>query len=627
MKKILLLSMALFIGMAGFSQKAVPVSKDMLKKSAEATALMNTDDATNFNAPVNMMTNADAYSPTETIIGTTWYDLFSNSFIGDRFYRWEDGTMAAVWILGYEASTFPDRGTGYNFFDGSAWGTAPTARIETLKTGWPNIDDWGAGEIGVAHNGVTSLEIIQRDTKGTGAWTQTNFLGPAAIVDELTWPRIITTGENNEYIHLIANSYVEYNSQTTALLYSRSSDGGATWDPQNVILDGTGPDDYIEIGADDYMMAARGNTVCILFGSAWNDLFYLRSDDNGDTWSKNIIWQHPYPFFDWAVTIADTFFCVDNSAHLTLDYDGHVHVVFGINRVAHFETGTTYTLWPLYDGIGYWNDEMETFNSDGDNLNALAPPYYGYADSELEEDVTCIGWMQDVNGNGTLDLNSDILYYRQIGPSTMPSITVDEFGYKYVTYASTTETYEYDVYNYKHIWARGYDVVEGTWGNFIDLTSDIIHIFDESVYPMLSCNTDANIHYIYQADITPGIALDDDHAYQENRWTYGMLPKVELTPSYTGVSENAVIDNSSVSQNFPNPFSGVSTVNVTLQEAANLSLVVTNMTGQKVMELNKGFVPAQNHTFTIDASNLQSGIYFYTVTAGQSQVTRKMIVE
>jgi len=51
------------------------------------------------------------------------------------------------------------------------------------------------------------------------------------------------------------------------------------------------------------------------------------------------------------------------------------------------------------------------------------------------------------------------------------------------------------------------------------------------------------------------------------------------------------------------------------------------MTGQKVIEINKGHVPAQNHVFTIDATNLQSGVYFYTVTAGESQVTRKMIVE
>ena len=619
--------MVLFIGMAGFSQKAIPVSKDMLKQSAEASFIMNTDDPTNFNNPVNMMSNTDAFSPTETIIGTTYYDLFSNSFIANRFYRWEDGAMSAVWIFGLEATAFPDRGTGYNYSDGTAWGPAPTARVENTRTGWPNIDDWGAGEIGVAHNGSAGLEIIQREAKGTGAWTQTNFLGPAGIENDLTWPRIITSGENNEYIHMIANSYVEYNGQTTALLYSRSSDGGATWDPQNIILEGTGVDDYIEIGADDYMMAARGNTICIMMGSAWYDLFYLRSDDNGETWEKNLIWQHPYPYFDWNVTIADTFFCVDNSAHMTIDYDGHVHVVFGMNRVMHLEVGTTYNLFPYVDGIGYWNDMMEPFNADGDNLNALAGPQYGYSDSEMIEDVNYIGYMQDVDGDGEITLNSDILYYRQIGPSTQPSITVDEFGYKYVLFSSTTETYEYDVYNYKHIWARGYDVVNGTWGEFIDVTSDIVHIFDESCYPLLASNTDGNIHYIYQADITPGIALDDDHAYQENRWTYGMLPKPELTPSHTGVSEKEIIDNSHVSQNFPNPFSGVSTVKVNLQEAADLSLVVTNLTGQKVMEMSKGFVPAQNHTFSIDASSLQSGIYFYTVTAGNSQVTKKMIVE
>ena len=163
----------------------------------------------------------------------------------------------------------------------------------------------------------------------------------------------------------------------------------------------------------------------------------------------------------------------------------------------------------------------------------------------------------------------------------------------------------------------------------MDLTSDIQHIFDECVFSVIASTSDENIHYIYQADITPGIALDDEHAYQENRWIYGMLPKVELTPSWTGigVEEAELIDDSHVSQNFPNPFTGTTTVNVNLEKAANLSLVVTNMTGQKVIEINRGQVPAQTHTFTIEADMLQAGIYFYTVTAGTSQVTRKMIVE
>jgi hypothetical protein len=629
MKKLLLLSLVLCIGVIAYGQNAPALSKDLLNKTAEATFIKGTDDATNFENPVNMLRSAGAYGPLESQLGITWYDLFSNKFIGDRFYRWDDGTMAAVWIYGIEATAFPDRGTGYNYFDGSSWGPEPTMRLETVKTGWPNIHAWGSdGEIGVSHNGVTSLEIFNRETKGSGAWTQTNFLGPAGIENDLTWPRIITSGENNEVIHMVVNTYVEYQGQPTALLYSRSEDGGATWDPHNVVMEGTGPNDYFEIAADEYTMAARGNTVCVLLGSAWHDLFYMRSDDNGETWDKVIVWEHPYPFFDWNTTIADTTFAVDNSAHLTIDYDGHVHVVFGITRVAHWEVGTTYNYYPYVDGVGYWNDMMDPFSNE---LNALAPPQYGYPDTELIEDYNYIGYMQDVDGDGVITLADEIVSYRQLGPSTMPSITVDEFGYRYVVFSSTTETYVNEPYNYKHLWARGYDNATGSeqWGDFMDLTESIVHIFDECVHPILASNTDDHIHYIYQVDITPGLALDDDHAYQENRWLYGMLPKTELTPSWTGVGveEVAAIDNSKVSQNYPNPFSGTTNVTVQLEKASELSLVVTSMTGQKVIEINKGQVPAQTHTFTIDASSLRSGIYFYTVTAGESQVTRKMIVE
>ena len=159
----------------------------------------------------------------------------------------------------------------------------------------------------------------------------------------------------------------------------------------------------------------------------------------------------------------------------------------------------------------------------------------------------------------------------------------------------------------------------------MDLNTNIAHVFDDCVYPMIGNTSDANIHYMYQADISPGNALDGDHDYQENRWIYGMLPKTDLL---TGIGEEQELINSAqVSQNFPNPFNGSTKVQVQLETPSELSLVITNLTGQKVIELNKGYVPAQTHTFTIDATTLQSGVYFYTVTAGSSQVTKKMIVE
>ncbi|MBU2650070.1 MAG: glycoside hydrolase, partial [Bacteroidetes bacterium] len=534
MKKFLLLSLVLCIGLAGYSQKATSVSKDLLNKAVKTEYKAPISEQTNLTLPVNSATNIKALSPNEVQIGNSQYDLWTNTLYSNRFHRWEDGTMAGVWMFGLQATSFPDRGTGYNYYDGTQWGPMPTARIESLKCGWPNIAPWGDGEFGAAHNGVTSLELISRPAKGTGAWTQVNFLGPDGITDDLTWPRLATTGENNEVIHLVANTYVEYEGQATALLYSRSSDGGATWDPHNVILDGMGSDYYFEIGADDYALSTHGNTIIILVGGAWNDMFYMRSDDNGDTWDKHIIWEHPYPFFDWNTTIADTFFSNDNSAFGTIDNTGKFHVVFGLNRVMHLEVGTTYNLFPYVDGVAYWNEDMPPFSND---LAALAGPQYGYANSEMVEDYNYIGYMQDVNGDGEITLNTDILYYRELGPSTMPTITIDDQGRRFVLFASTTETYENDVYNYKHIWARAYD--NGEWGPFLDLSKDIVHIFDECIYPHLASTSDDNIHYMYMADVTPGLALDDDHGYQDNRFIYASLAKTELL---TGVAEPAVIN-------------------------------------------------------------------------------------
>ena len=560
----------------------------------------------------------------ESQIGTTWYDLQTNSQLDNRFYRYDDGSMGAVWTMGFESSNFPDRGTGYNFYNGVEWGPEPMVRIESLRCGWPSYSPWGAdGELVVSHDFAASELIINtRETKGSGSWNESVFTytnGPAT----LSWARVITSGENNEVIHLISNTYGAYMGQPTGLVYSRSTDGGDTWDPENMVLEGTGDDSYFEISADDYTMAARGNTVGILIGSPWMDLFYMRSDDSGDNWSKHIVWEHPYPFLDPATMLADTFFCMDGSAQLTIDYQGHAHVVFGIQRAIADESGYGLYAWnPDYDGIGYWNDMMEPFSND---LDALAPPDLGYENTEMIEDVNYIGWMQDVDGDGVVTLEG-IMNYRTPGMSSMPTITVDEQGQRFVIFTSNTETYVYtggiEPVNYKHLWARAY--ANTVWGEFIDLNEDISHVFDECIYPQLASSSDDNIHYFYNADVAPGTALDGDHDYQVNRMIYGMFPKSDLI---TGIDESHHIPEANVSQNYPNPFSNETFVKVELENAVNLRLVVTNLAGQKVLEYTKGQVVAGEYGFKIDGSSLNSGIYFYTVYADDSSVTRKMVVK
>jgi hypothetical protein len=102
------------------------------------------------------------------------------------------------------------------------------------------------------------------------------------------------------------------------------------------------------------------------------------------------------------------------------------------------------------------------------------------------------------------------------------------------------------------------------------------------------------------------------------------LPKTDVL---TGVNNPGTITEASVSQNYPNPFSNTTTITVNLKDNADLSLEVTNLTGQQIMLKERGYVNAGTYFFQVDASDLPTGIYFYTVTANESQVTRKMIVK
>jgi len=61
---------------------------------------------------------------------------------------------------------------------------------------------------------------------------------------------------------------------------------------------------------------------------------------------------------------------------------------------------------------------------------------------------------------------------------------------------------------------------------------------------------------------------------------------------------------------YPNPFNAMTTVSVSLPDAADLNLNVYNIMGELVAELSQGSVLAGTHTFTFDATDLSSGIYF-----------------
>lgn len=611
MKQALLFTFVAIFSLSIFAQQRAVLPKEYRNRAVIQKKNIKGDGLNSQNTPVKNYSMVMSASD----IGQTWYDLQTNRGMQKRIYLHDDGTMAGVWTYGPEVNPAGvNRGTGYNYFDGNSWGAYPSAAIESgAQAGWPSYAPWGEnGEAYTCHDYYDGTILGTRPEKGTGAWNLVIQAGPTGAED-ISFPRITTTGVNHDVIHILSTTWVSYLGQEGALLYAKTSDGGATWDIENQTFDDLGLDYTLDLGGDVYDFAEpKGGLIAFLVGDNWMDLVIMKSYDDGESWDKSLVWECPFPLHVSGVT--DTFYCPDGSHDIAIDNNGLVHVAFSLTRALGAEDGT-HSYFPGVDGVVYWNENMPAFSND---INALNP--YGDLASELIEDYNLIGWSQDVDNNGSLDILSEWGFYNT-GMSSQPQMLIDDQNRIFVVYSSVTEGFNNGISNFRHLWARSSPNNGEWWGKFVDLNDDIIYIFDECVYPSMSTSSDEEIHLTYQKDGEPGstggVATVSTIRYMSNL-------KTDLL---SGVNENKTLSQQTVSQNYPNPFSWQSTVSVVLDQSATLSLEVSNLVGQLVYQIPaKRYNPGKND-FVIDASNLKTGVYFYTIKSGVESITKKMIVD
>ncbi len=609
MRKLLLFAMAFMVGIAVMAQlKPAKMSGSM--KNMVLTAPVAIDNQAVVTQSGNPVVNTKAVL--DDVIGnSSTYDMQSNASMMSRLYRFSDGTIGGTWTTAY-ASGASDRGSGYNYYNGTAWGPAPLARIETIRTGWPNLNPWkGNGEIVVAHNSTASLVFNTRPVKGTGSWTQTLPLTCPTGITSLVWPRAITNGNNFQNVHVITVGQGSLGGQTAALLYYRSLDGGSTFDKMGVVLPGLGGTNYLAFGGDDYAwVEPHGDTIAFVCGGQWIDTFLMYSYDNGNNWNKKIIMRNYYSLNPNTVA-TPIFITCDGAVAGAMDKNGIFHVAFGRMRATCDGSGAT-QYYPGTDGVVYWNSTMAAL----DTAVISADTFF---DSEY-----CLGY---VAANAAGDSILSPFPYYGVSLSSFPQISIDEHNNIFFLWSSlTVGNPSPDPLNYRHIWARAWFSGKPAWTEMLDLNEDITYMFQEYAYPAVAKSiVDKKILLLAQTSSQPGSNIKD-----------ATIPVHEVNFEYREVLSDIFIpvgvektqaNNSVVGKNYPNPVTDITSVNVKLEKAANVVVEVSNIMGQKVMTMDMGTITSGGHKFTIDASQLTSGIYFYTVKIGTESYTQKMIVE
>lgn len=115
--------------------------------------------------------------------------------------------------------------------------------------------------------------------------------------------------------------------------------------------------------------------------------------------------------------------------------------------------------------------------------------------------------------------------------------------------------------------------------------------------------------------------------------TDGGLTWTEAPPAFTQSANspnNGRVKNIELKQNYPNPFNPSTKISYVLPSDAKVSLRIYDIIGKEVASLVSGNQTAGLHTVDFNASNLSSGVYFYTlnvVTASEnSSKVMKMIL-
>lgn len=94
--------------------------------------------------------------------------------------------------------------------------------------------------------------------------------------------------------------------------------------------------------------------------------------------------------------------------------------------------------------------------------------------------------------------------------------------------------------------------------------------------------------------------------------------------SSTVLVENSLPSSFELSQNYPNPFNPSTVISYQVPSESKVTLKIFNLLGNEVSTLVNEVKPAGRYDVKFNASNLTSGIYFYTISTGNYNSTKKM---
>jgi len=338
-----------------------------------------------------------------------------------------------------------------------------------------------------------------------------------------------------------------------------------------------------------------GRNVNAVNPDGYHPMIY-KTTDGGTTWSllPGFDWNSIPAIFDELVEtntpgVTRPFFGLIEDA--TVDANGHLHFCCYINSASSTHQDSLAYSWQFTSIEGLMYHVFQT--STGWNAEVI--------DIQYAKDVA------------TTESPIAVAWDNRLQMSKTPDWTKIVFAWLDTDEAFSTSNL------YPDIWAQVYDINTGARSASQSVTS--------------GSQWDADNYFMYLSNYSDIDPVTGDVILHLTTSAHGLTDLDPVDHYYitgakvvAGIQKPAQGNISSVSQNYPNPFNGNTSIDITLNKPSNVEIEVINMLGQVVNNVSKQLNEG-THTVTLNADNLKSGIYFYTVRTHNSAITNKMIVK
>lgn len=167
---------------------------------------------------------------------------------------------------------------------------------------------------------------------------------------------------------------------------------------------------------------------------------------------------------------------------------------------------------------------------------------------------------------------------------------------------------------------KGYDVENNVWGDRVNATEG--SSVESIIYLPAVATTATTTTGGWKVHAVVTSFTADENVQVNFSYLDGLVYEQAFFVGIKNVRNNLF----EVTGNYPNPFSGTTSFDLSLNKASDVKVTVSNLLGQ-VISTESASLSAGKHTLNINAEGLATGIYTFTVEAGGFSETNKMVVK